>query len=86
MKSYILGLKVSPLTASLIVINYLDPFFGSCKCSRTGQVDSFIYLGSHICSDGSSDIDVKKRLQKHANSFFCWSRILSFMDLEHGPW
>lgn len=59
-----IGLKVSTGKTKFTAINRDDPFSLTVNQVQLDQFYSFTYLGSQLCTEGSSDAAIKQRLEK----------------------
>jgi len=61
----LIGLKVSPEITKFMAINHdTGPFSPTVNQVQLEKVNRFTYLGSQLCTDGSSDAHIQQRIQK----------------------
>ncbi|KAK2713210.1 hypothetical protein QYM36_011789 [Artemia franciscana] len=61
----LIGLKVSKEKTKFMAINHdTGPFPLAVNEVQVEKVNRFTYLGSQLCTDGSSDADIQQRIQK----------------------
>ena len=66
----LIGLKVSTEKTKFMAINHdTGPFPLTVNQVQLEKVNRFTYLGSQLCTDGSSDADIQQRIQKAQTVF-----------------
>ena len=68
----LIGLKVSTEKTKFMAINHdTGPFPLTVNQVQLEKVNRFTYLGSQLCTDGSSDADIQQRIRKTQKVFAC---------------
>ena len=62
--SSLIGLKVSAEKSKFMVMNLPTQLFLSVNLTQLERVECFTYLGSILCTDGSSHLDIQQRIHK----------------------
>ena len=68
--SHKLGLKINNNKSKMMVINQRNPVSIYIDHEKLQTTDTFTYLGSIICEDGGTDVDIKNRINKARRAFF----------------
>ena len=67
--SNLIGLKVSAEKTKFMIMNHPTQISLSANLTQLERVECFTYLGSTLCTDGSSDLDIQQRIHKAQFTF-----------------